>query len=53
MIAAEMTQQEKKDLAVAYGFLVDVWKAQQLKIDLSKVSTRYANANDRVKNHYK
>jgi hypothetical protein len=31
MIPVTMTEQEKRDLAVIYGFLVDVWSAQQTK----------------------
>lgn len=31
MMTVTMTEQEKKELAVIYGFLVDVWTAQQSK----------------------
>ena len=31
MLNVEMTQQEKKELAGIYGFLVEVWQAKQSK----------------------
>ena len=34
MLKVEMTQQEKKDLAGIYGFLVEVWQAKQAKSPL-------------------
>jgi hypothetical protein len=31
MVEVNMTEQEKKDVAVIYGFQVDVWTARQSK----------------------
>ena len=31
MVEVNMTEQEKRDVAVIYGFLVDVWTAKQSK----------------------
>lgn len=50
MLTVEITEQEKKDLAVIYGFLVDVWTAQQHKADCSAVLKR---AGDKSVNHSK
>lgn len=54
MLAVTISEQEKKDLAVIYGFLRDVWAAQQLQVDLGHSGIRqvgvYAGINHQPKN---
>lgn len=45
MLDVTMTEQEKKDLAVIYGFLVDVWAAQQSKSAVSSAALKQTRRN--------
>lgn len=47
MLDITMTKQEKKDMAVIYGFLVDVWTAQQSKT--VEVITAHARGHRNVR----
>ena len=51
MLNVNMTEQEKKDVAVIYGFLVDVWTARQSKTVEVITSHMQAHRNVRFINN--
>jgi hypothetical protein len=53
MLDVNMTEQEKKDVAVVYGFLVDVWTARQSKTVEVISSSKQAHRNVRFVNNTK